>query len=107
MPFLPTNSRVIANPTPCGYSRRGFLWELGAGFASLPLVDLLGQNGFFTAKAAAAEKESAGARVPAKAKHCIFLFMNGAPSQVDTFDPKPELTKHDGQPYHGKQKFGS
>ena len=33
--------------------------------------------------------------------------MNGAPSQVDTFDPKPALAKYDGQPYQGKQKFGS
>jgi len=107
MPSLPTISRVIANPMPCGRSRRGFLWELGGGFASLPLVALLGQNGFFDAQATAAEKSAAAARSPAKAKHCIFLFMNGAPSQVDTFDPKPELTKHDGEPYHGKQKFGS
>ena len=35
---------------------------------------------------------------PAKAKHVIFLFLNGGPSQVDTFDPKPMLTKYDGKP---------
>ena len=35
---------------------------------------------------------------PAKAKRVIHLFMNGGPSHVDTFDPKPELTK-----YHGKE----
>lgn len=35
---------------------------------------------------------------PAKAKHVIFLFLNGGPSQVDTFDPKPMLTKMHGQP---------
>jgi hypothetical protein len=34
---------------------------------------------------------------PAKAKHVIHLFMNGGPSQVDTFDPKPELTKRHGE----------
>jgi len=33
--------------------------------------------------------------------------MNGAPSQVDTFDPKPELEKYDGKPYTGKTKVGS
>ena len=33
--------------------------------------------------------------------------MNGAPSQVDTFDPKPELTKHHGKPYHGDTPVGS
>jgi len=41
---------------------------------------------------------SAGTHFPAKAKHVIFLFLNGGPSQVDTFDPKPMLAKHHGQP---------
>ena len=36
-----------------------------------------------------------------KAKHVIFLFLNGGMSQVDTFDPKPALTKYDGQPMPG------
>ncbi len=35
---------------------------------------------------------------PAKAKHVIFLFLNGGPSQVDTFDPKPMLDKYNGKP---------
>ena len=38
---------------------------------------------------------------PTRAKHVVFLFMNGAPSQVDTFDPKPALEKYHGTPYHG------
>jgi hypothetical protein len=38
---------------------------------------------------------------PAKAKNVIFLFLNGGISQVDTFDPKPMLTKHDGEPMPG------
>jgi len=36
---------------------------------------------------------------PARARSCIFIFMEGAPSQVDLFDPKPELTKRHGQPH--------
>ena len=44
---------------------------------------------------------------PAKAKHVVFLFMNGAPSQVDTFDPKPALTKYNGTPYKGDMVVGS
>jgi len=36
------------------------------------------------------------AAFPAKAKHCVFLFMNGAPSHIDTFDPKPALTRLNG-----------
>ena len=38
---------------------------------------------------------------PAKAKNVIFLFLNGGISQVDAFDPKPMLTKNDGQPMPG------
>ena len=41
---------------------------------------------------------------PAKAKSVIWLFMNGGPSQVDTWDYKPELDKRDGQPLAGFDK---
>src|SRR4051794_34248774 len=99
--------RLIANPTPCHHQRREFLWQVGGGFASVALVDLLGQDNFFGSSAQAVEPVVQKTHYPAKAKHCIFLFMNGAPSQVDTFDPKPALARHDGQPYQGKNKFGS
>src|SRR5580698_27084 len=99
-------NRFLPNPTPCGQSRRSFLWEVGGGFAALGLVDLLSQDGFFDRSTLAAEvaKQSPSARplhFPVKAKHCIFLFMNGAPSQIDTFDPKPALEKYDGKAYQG------
>jgi len=103
---------------PCGRQRREFLWEVGGGFAGLALIDLLSQDGFFQKQAVAAEKKSGideqnyllapkKQHFPAKAKHCIFLFMNGAPSQVDTFDPKPALTKYNGKKYTGDTKVGS
>src|SRR5215217_6149176 len=92
--------RYIPNPTPCRNSRRSFLWEVGGGFASLALVDLLSREGVFASEKTATHHKP-------RAKHCIFLFMNGAPSQVDTFDPKPALAKHHGQPYQGKIKVGS
>ncbi len=38
---------------------------------------------------------------PMRAKHVIFFFMNGGPSHVDLFDPKPALTKYNGTPYKG------
>ena len=100
---------LLANPTPCGRSRRSFLWELGGGFLALPLVDLLGREGFFAARANASEApfEPGKPHYKAGAKHCVFLFMNGAPSQVDTFEPKPALDKYDGTPYSGKTKVGS
>jgi hypothetical protein len=99
-------SRFIPNPTPCGRSRREFLWQVGGGFAGLALVDLLSESGFF-ATPAGAEGHTPMAHVPARAKHCVFLFMNGGPSQVDTFDPKPMLTRFHGKPYGGDAKVGS
>src|SRR4051812_4354765 len=98
-------TRFLPNPMPCGQSRRSFVWEVGGGFAALGLVDLLSNDGFFgrTLSAASSEPASAGRPLhfPVKAKHCIFLFMNGGPSQIDTFDPKPALDKYDGQSYQG------
>ena len=106
--------RFSANRTPCGRTRREFLWEVGGGFAGLALIDLLSRDGFFGAKAGAAETDPAGNPLAARkphfvtpAKHCIFLFMNGAPSQVDTFDPKPALERYDGKTYDGPLEVGS
>lgn len=62
-------------------TRRETLFGLGAGLGSVALTSLL---------------EGAGARVahlPAKANRCIFLMMEGGPSHIDTFDPKPELAR--------------
>ena len=80
-------------------TRRCFLGSA----AGLSLLTLLAQAGLFgeTARAAAAAPGDPLAprpqHFPAKAKHCIFLFMFGGPSQMDLFDPKPELSKRDGQ----------
>ncbi|HRH96715.1 MAG TPA: DUF1501 domain-containing protein, partial [Prosthecobacter sp.] len=95
-------SRFIPNLTPCGQTRREFLWQVGGGFAGLALADLMTTDAF--AASPLAEKRP---HFPVKAKHCVFLFMNGGPSQVDTFDPKPALTKHHGKPYTGDAKVGS
>lgn len=87
---------------PCGKSRRESIWDMGIGFAGLALTSLLQGDGFFANDAHAAETPANGPltpiaqHFPAKAKACIFLTMNGAPSQVDTFDYKPELTKYAG-----------
>src|SRR5262245_19443334 len=94
-------SRFIANPTPCGQSRREWLWQAGAGFAGLALLDLLCRAGFLAHAAAPPRGANATPLARARAKHVVFLFMNGAPSQVDTFDPKPALKKYHGKPYRG------
>src|SRR5437660_3524929 len=67
-------------------TRRSFFWEAGGGFAGLALIDLLSRD----ARAAAVVNPLAPKvpHFPATAKHAVFLFMNGAPSHIDTFDPK-------------------
>ena len=74
-------SRFIPNHTPCGRTRRELLWQVGGGFAGLALADLMASEAL--AASPLAEKRP---HFPVKAKHCVFLFMNGGPSQVDTFE---------------------
>ena len=100
---------------PCGRTRREFVWQMGGGFAGLALTSLLDGDGFFGRHAAAESALREGsplaarpAQLPTKAKSCIFLMMNGAPSQVDTFDYKPALEKYAGQPLpEGKNYINS
>lgn len=79
-------------------NRREFLQKAGAGFGMLALADL------FQGSAATPLEPDAlhpmmprAAHFPARAKSIIWLFMEGAPSAVDLFDPKPELTRRDGK----------
>ena len=86
---------------PCGRvatgfaNRRGFLRRIGAGFGSLALLDFFGAEGLFAAESPGSIIR--GPHFAPKAKSVIWLFMEGGPSAVDTFDPKPELTKSHGQ----------
>jgi hypothetical protein len=89
-------------------TRRELLSRMGNGFALLGLSGVLGAEGLL---ASSAEAAPAGTPIPAalnplapkkphfpgKAKRVIFLFMNGGPSHVDTFDPKPALDKYAGK----------
>jgi len=96
----------------CGRTRREFLWEAGAGFASVALTGLLSDDGYFGSSALAAESAHKfvnplapkAPHFPGKAKSVIFLFMYGGPSQVDTFDYKPKLFELDGQTIPVKTK---
>jgi hypothetical protein len=77
-------------------SRRWFLQECGVGIAGLALSSLLATE----ARARAAAPKPLAVRAPhftPKAKQVIYMFMAGAPSHLELFDPKPELTKRDGQ----------
>ena len=76
---------------------RRMLQQAGTGFGMLGLAGALDAAGLLSAVEA---DERGSGRLPhfvPKAKRVIFLFMNGAPSHVDTFDPKPALLKHEGQ----------
>lgn len=82
-------------------SRRDFLCRAGSGFGSIALTYLLDRDGFFAHAAADAGNGLLAARQPhhsAKARSVIWLFMEGGPSHVDLFDPKPELDRLAGQP---------
>ena len=84
--------------------RRNALRQLGAGFGTLGLASVLAQSNTGTGVAHADMVRNSDSplapRAPhfaPKAKHVIQLFMPGGPSQVDTFDYKPEIAKHAGQ----------
>ena len=81
-------------------SRRELLQRTGIGFGAIGLASLLGDTGALTAHAADSINplEPKLPHFAAKAKRVIHLFMNGGPSHVDTFDPKPMLDKYNGKP---------
>ncbi len=71
------------------------------GMGALALGTILGETGIFSTRAADATGLNLllvkPPQFPSRVKHVIQLFMNGGPSHVDTFDPKPQLTKFHGQ----------
>lgn len=88
-------------------SRRAFLRDSALGFGAVALADLLAREGLLAADSGAGGKPLVDLRArpghftgPARA--VILLFQNGGPSQMDLFDPKPELQKRDGQKYAEK-----
>jgi Protein of unknown function (DUF1501) len=86
--------------TDSSLTRRAFLGRYAGCLGSLALLDL------FHADGVRASSDQPLAPKPAhrqpRAKAVICLFQHGGPSQMDLFDPKPMLTKHNGKPYDGK-----
>ncbi len=84
-------------PAPVLLSRRDMLRRAGLGFGAWALLDLLRRDNLLAAPPVnpLAAKPP---HVPARAKRVIFLFMQGGPSHIDTFDPKPLLNRLHGQP---------
>ncbi len=86
----------MTNHSSTGISRRQLLRTCGTGLGMVGLSQLLA--------ATTPSSDPLAVRpphFPAKAKHIIHLFLNGGPSQVDSFDHKPMLAKYDGKPYPG------
>lgn len=81
--------------------RRDFLFQVGKGIGSVALTSMLYQDRALRAAESSAATDPLATRqphVPPRAKSCIFLFMYGGPSQIDTFDPKPILNRYHGTP---------
>ncbi|MEY5026827.1 MAG: hypothetical protein RLZZ244_2355 [Verrucomicrobiota bacterium] len=90
------------NPSPSPLSRRQALQRAGAGFGWLACASLLERTGF--AATLPGSLNPLAPKTPplkARAKSVIWIFANGGPSHVDTFDYKPELQKRDGQTLDG------
>lgn len=86
-------------------TRRQFLQRAGMGFGMLGLAALLGEE-LAGSSARAEEIATLTPRtppLPAKAKHVVHIFAQGAPSHVDTWDPKPTLAQYDGKTIPGME----
>ncbi|WP_145087389.1 DUF1501 domain-containing protein [Aureliella helgolandensis] len=96
---------VVGNPID---PRRQFLYGLGASVGSIALTSLLAAEDSPRVAAAASGSplQARPGHLPATAKNVIFLMMEGGPSHLDTFDPKPELDRVHMQEFvrQGKQK---
>jgi len=97
--YLDSRTGQLAPHTETCLSRRDMLLKSGAGFGALPLAWLASQEQAAGSVSAAANP-LAGKQphFPATAKRVIYLFMEGGPSHIDLFDPKPLLNELSGKP---------
>lgn len=79
-------------------NRREFFTQAGSGLASIALGALLNEERAAAANVATDPLAPKNGHHPAKAKSVIWLFMEGGPSHIDLFDPKPKLNEMHGQP---------
>src|SRR5215831_12484225 len=81
-------------------TRRWFFRQCGIGLGSVALGSLLGEEGFGASKRISTADPLApkAPHYKGKAKRVIYIFMAGAPSQLELFDYKPTLKKYDGKP---------
>src|SRR5438093_672449 len=79
-------------------TRREFFTRAGSGLAGIALSHLLDEDGLLATPSGEDRLAPKAAHHEPKARAVIWLFMEGGPSHVDLFDPKPLLSKLDGQP---------
>src|SRR5262245_57245276 len=79
-------------------SRREFLARAGGGFGAIALAYMLAEDGLLAAQVGQAPGEARGPHHSPRARAVIWLFMEGGPSHLDLFDPKPTLQTLAGQP---------
>jgi hypothetical protein len=93
----------MSRPNFCGRTRREMLWESGCGFPAVALASMLGQDLLGESAKGDELSEYKNPLAPKPPHHdpdataCIFLYMYGGPSQVDTFDYKPDMYGRDNQ----------
>src|SRR5262245_33046900 len=87
--------------THLGQSRRDFFCSCASGLGAVALASLLQEDGLLAAEKSGRDLAFPLAPKapphPARARRCIYIFMDGGPSQIDLFDPKPKLKQLDGQ----------
>lgn len=97
---------VAGQPSNIVVGRREMLERCGMGMGAVALTGLLGDSALAGASPATTASQAlvplnpmrpGAAHFPSRVRHVIHLFMNGGPSHVDTFDPKPELQRRGGQ----------
>jgi hypothetical protein len=93
---------ILNKPSATPFNRRSFFECMGAGLHGAALLHLFGQSIRAQTQPVVADLRPRAPRFQAKAKSVIHLFMNGGPSQMDLFDPKPTLDAHHGEPYFNK-----
>jgi len=93
------NTIPLRSLTPCGRTRREFLWRFGGGLGGIALSCLLAEQQSLADQPQPRAEFTGGLHHRAKAKRVVQLFMSGAASQCDTFDYKPELIKRTGEKF--------
>lgn len=88
-------------------SRRSMLQRMGVGMGMLGLIGLFLDSKILAEGESASPLSPRPPHFPGKVKRIIHIYLNGGPSQVDTFDPKPLLAKYDGQTLPSDSKLST